>query len=318
MIWGILAIAIYLALSGLFSGSEIGLYSVNRLRLRSRAEAGQPQALVLRDLIGRSEPTITAILVCNNITIYAATAIATELLGAHAHPELMATLLMTPVIFLFGEMVPKEIFRSNADGVMYRLAGPLDALRVLLLPVTAGLQALARLVTGGLDSRRRRQRLSRAWLRQCIAEGRREGVLSAYQHRLTANVMRLSETSAGQAMIPLRDVEMIEADTTGANLEGTLRRARHSRLPVYQESPERVYGVLHAMDYATADGPRPAHELAREPVTVGADDAVTAALLTLQQAHQQMAVVTDPLGRAAGVVTVKDLVEEIVGELDAF
>ncbi|MFO7899893.1 MAG: CNNM domain-containing protein [Planctomycetota bacterium] len=318
MTWGILAIAVYLALSGLFSGSEIGLYSVNRLRLRSRVEGGQPQARILRDLIDRSESTITAILVCNNITIYAVTAIATELLGARTHPELMATLLMTPVIFLFGEMAPKEIFRSNADVIMYRLAGPLDALRVLLLPVTAGLQGLARLVTGGLHGRRRRQRLSRAWLRQCIAEGRREGVLSAYQHRLTANVMRLPGTSAGQAMTPLRHVEMIEADAAGADLGETLRRARHSRLPVYQGSPERVRGVLHAMDYATADGRRPAQELARAPVTVGTDDAVTAALVTLQRGHQQMAVVTDPLGRAAGVVTVKDLVEEIVGELDAF
>jgi len=315
----VLAIALCVLMEALFSGAEIGFYSVNRLRLRSRVEARRHGAGVLQKLVDRPDATMMTTLVGTNLMVYAATALATELLSTRPHAEVLATVIMTPVIFVFGEMIPKDLFHRKADSLMYVLAGPADAFRVLLWPVTTAMRALALLLTGGLARGRRTNVLSRAALHEWIAEGRREGVLSDIQHTLSANVMGLLEKQVGDAMIPLADAVTVSADLTGDDLRDAVRDARHSRLPVFSGSWKNVLGILHTLDYIRAMEAGPsAADLARTAVKVRPRDGIHAALVVLQRERQQMAVVTNRKGRPIGIVTVKDLVEEIVGELQDF
>jgi putative hemolysin len=314
----IAVIALCVLMEALFSGAEIGFYSVNRLRLRSRLEADWPGARVLLALLDRPDTTMMTTLVGTNLMVYAATAVATEALGHWRHAELWATLMMTPIIFLFGEMIPKEIFHRRADSLMYRLAGPIDAFRVLVWPVTAVLRGLAVLITRQRHVGRRPV-LSRAALTEWIAEGRREGVLSDYQQVLSSNVMGLLKKKTLASMIPWDRVKTVRGELAGAALRRDLSEAVHSRLPVCSGPEQKVVGILHVLDYIRSQGQGlTAADLARKAVRVKQHDGVHVALVALQRARQQMALVTDANDRPIGIVTVKDLVEEIVGELQEF
>ncbi|MFW6158448.1 MAG: CNNM domain-containing protein [Planctomycetota bacterium] len=317
--WVLLTIGICILVEGFFSGSETGFYSVNRLRLRSRLEADWRGARVLQRLLDRPDETIMTTLIGTNIMVYAASALATELLGTSSHPELYATAIMTPIIFVCGEMIPKDLFRRHADALMYHLAGPVDALRTIVWPAIVVLRWLAALLTGRLPRERRTLLLTRTALTEWIAEGHREGQLSEYQQTLSVNVMGLLRKTVGAAMVPMDEVEAIPAGQRGDALRQALRNAAHSRLPVYDGARERVVGILHALDYvrAAADDPT-AGELAHEAVRVLETDPVQVALVRLQRQRELMAVVSDDAGRCRGIVTIKDLVEEITGELQAF
>ena len=319
MTWVIVIIAICVLIEGLSSGSEIGFYSVNRLRLRSRLEAEWRGAGSLKKLMDRPDEAIMTTLIVTNLMVYMASSLATELLSATHRPELYATAIMTPVIFVFGEMLPKDLFRRHADVLMYRLAGPIDALRTLFWPVIFVLQLITDLATRRLPRERRALPLTRTALAEWIAEGRREGQLSEYQQVLSSNVMALLRKNVSVAMIPIDEVDMVSAERVGEELGRALRRAKHSRLPVYEGDRENVVGVLHTLDYICArTEDRSARDLARKPVVVPQADGVQAALVKLQKQRQLMAIVADDEGRSRGVITMKDLVEEIVGELEEF
>lgn len=319
MTWVILVIVVCVLMEGLFSGAEIGFYSVNRLRLRSRVQGGWRGAAVLQTLLDQPDATMITTLLGTNVMVYGASALATDLLSSHEHPELLATLLMTPVILIFGEMIPKDIFHRKADVLMYALARPINVLRVVLSPVTGALRWLVSLVSRGIPAERRDAIFSRAALREWIAESRHEGVLSDYQHALSANVMDLLKKTVLSAMIPLDQTTMIPADLAGDDLRRALREAGHSRLPVFRGSRKNIVGILHALDYiCSPEKEASAAGLAHRAVEIRPRGGIHAALIALQAKREHMAIVVNRQGKPTGIVTIKDLVEEIVGELQDF
>ncbi len=318
MIWILIAIGVCLLTEAFFSGAEIGFYSVNRLRLQSRVEDGSRRAAVLQKLLDTPDTTMMTTLVGTNLMVYAASALATESLAGFRSPELLATLVLTPVIFVFGEMIPKDIFHRRADTLMYRIAGTIDALRLIVRPVTGALQALVLLLTGGRLRGQRGALFSRAALCEWIAEGQREGVLTGYQQALSANVMAVMERSVSTVMVPFEAATVLPADLAGEELAAAIRGAGRSRLPVVSGPEMSIVGVLHTLDYICAGDGASLADLVRPAVEVKHDDGVTSVLVSLRRARGQMAIVTDDGGRPVGVVTVKDLVEEIVGELQDF
>ena len=319
MMWIIAAIIVCVLMEGLFSGAEIGFYSVNRLRLRSRVEAKSRRAAVLRKLVNRPDTTMMTTLIGTNTMVYAASALATGLFGNFQNPALISALVLTPVIFVFGEMIPKDIFHRRADSLMYYLAGPIDALRLLVWPVTTVLRGLVWLVTGGKSVEQSGAALSRAALAEWIAEGKREGVLTDYQQALSANVMGLMKKRVSAAMIPIGEATVLSAGLDGPELRNAVRQARHSRLPVVSGPEMSIVGILHTLDYIRAEKSGTSlGELVRPALDVRHNDGITAVLVALQRARGQMAIVLDDADRPVGIVTVKDLVEEIVGELQDF
>jgi len=315
----ILMIAICIVVEGFFSGAETGFYTINRLRLRSRVEAGSRRAAVLQSLFDQPDRTVMTTLLGTNIMVYMATSLAARLLSFHDRAELLATFIMTPVIFVFGEMIPKDLFRRNADSLMYLLAGPLDAIRFLLTPVTAVLGGIVSAATWKLPREQRGTALSGAALREWIEEGRREGVLTETQLAMSGNVMALLEKKVSAAMLPLAAVKMIDVHLSGAALRAAVKEAAHSRLPVFDAAPDNIIGTLHVLDYLRTEpqGP-PLSTILRPVFKVNQTEGVTAVLLALQRQRLHLAVVVDDAQKAVGIVTVKDLVEEVVGELQDF
>jgi CBS domain containing-hemolysin-like protein len=313
--------------SALASGVETGLYRLNRIRLRLRADSGDRRAKILQDLLGDLRGQIIVCLVGANLGDYLATAMLTLLVVSagwvetSAGVELLATPIVAMVLFVFANVVPKSVFVAEADHWMYPLARPLKAAYVVLrrtgvLPALSGLSHLVlRVVRRGeaaADPFHPRERL-----RAILREGAAEGVISGYQHELAGKVLGLREQLVHAVMIPIGRVAGVPADIDRDRFLADLRRHSFSRLPVWEGRKENVVGIVHIMDVLAA-GDQPldlAALMNREFVAVSPEMTVAQALLRLRKARAAIAVVRDDKGRAVGVITVKDLVEEVVGEL---
>ena len=313
--------------SALASGVETGLYRLNRIRLRLRADSGDRRARTLQNLLGDLRGQIIVCLVGANLGDYLATAMLTVLVTAAGWVEsptgveLVTTPIAAMILFVFGNVVPKSVFVAEADHWMYPLARPLKAAYVALrrtgvLPALSGLSNLVlRVLRRGevaADPFHPRERL-----RAILREGAAEGVISGYQHELAGKVLGLREQLVHAVMIPIGRVAGAAVDIDREQFLAELRRHSFSRLPVWEGRRENVVGIVHIIDVLAAGEQLLDLKMLmnRDFVTVPPAMTVAQALLSLRKARAAIAVVRDDKGRAVGIITVKDLVEEVVGEL---
>ncbi len=318
-----LLLAAAILAAAFYSGSETGIYCVNRLRVWLRARQGMAPARALQRLVSQPRLAVSTMLVGTNIGIYVATAVCTEKLrhtGLAAQADLYSSLIMPPVLLIFAEVLPKSLFQHHAEGLMYRVVWPLRLSEWLFYPLSLLLRAVSTLaqLLLGRHATAHRPVVTSETVRFYINQGAAHGVLSAYQRRMAENIMRLRSVELNVALTPLDEVVMVPAEASAEALRELLAAHRYSRVPVFEERRDNIVGVVNVMDLATAEpgaGPR---EAARDVLRVPRDASVAEALTMLRRAKQQFAVVTGEQGAAVGVVTVKDLVEEIVGELEAW
>jgi len=329
-LWLVAAVAC-IGFSAFYSGCETGLYSVNAVRLRLAQRMGRRPAAILSRMLRDRERSIITTLVGTNLSNYLATACVVSVFIAMAVPdseaELLTTLVLTPIIFVFAEVTPKELFRREANTLMSRLIWPLRASDLLFRAtgVVALLKGLARLVArcagfsrdGALTSLGPRQQIT-AMLR----EGLGAGILSEEQSAIVDRVMSISIVRVRSAMIPRDQVRTVPVDVAPDRFIEQVRSHDYSRMPVLS-GPDKVVGVVHVFhvlaDASAADGaPRPMTDFVSPPLDLKPDQTVTSALTEMQRQGVAMAIVADPAGRFLGIVTVKDLVEEIVGDLQAW
>jgi CBS domain containing-hemolysin-like protein len=314
--------------SALAAGMETGLYRLNRIRLRLRADSGDRRAKTLQDLLGDLRGQIIVCDVSVNLGDYLTTAMLTSLVASAgwvdspAGIELVTTPIAAMILFVFGNVVPKSVFVAVADHWMYPLARPLKVAYVVycrtgVVPALSGLSTLVlRVIRRGkaaaADPFHPRERL-----RAILREGSAEGVISGYQHELVGKVLGLREQLVHAVMIPIGRVAAVAADIDRERFLAELRRHSFSRLPVWEGRRENVVGIVHIMDVlAAGEGPVDLRALMnRDFASVPPDMTVPQALLKLRKARASIAVVRDDKGRAVGVITIKDLVEEVVGEL---
>ena len=312
------------AFAAFHSGNETGTYCVNRLRLRIRAEQGQPAARALLRFVRQPRLAISGLLVGTNVGVYVATVLCTERLrGAFSELRagLYSGLIMPPILLLFADLLPKTFFQHHSDVLMYLTIWPLRATQALFRPLALLLRWVGGLphVLLGEAGAPARPAFTAETFRFYLGEGAAHGVLSSFQRSMAENILRLKSLPVGKAMIPLEEAAMAAEDAAYEDLLSVVRTHGYSRIPLYRGSREHVVGMVHVMDLACAEGERSSTaELARGVLTVRKDTSVADALWRLRQARQQLGVVTDADGVAVGIVTVKDLVEEIVGELEAW
>ncbi len=322
-----LAAAAGLAISFVASAVETGSYRLNRIRLRLRADGGDGRAAVLLRLLGDLPGLIISILIVNNVGNYLLTAAVTALVarwvagGDDVAVQLTATAVAAPILFVFCEVLPKNVFAFAPGERMCRLAKAIRAVywglwAVGLVPALKGISALV------LRVARRRGATSpftpRQRLRAIIREGLAEGVITGYQDQLAEKVLALRDTTVGGVMIPLRHVAAVPVDVTQRRFARELARHSYSRLPVYEKHRDNVVGIVHINDVLAREAFDVAAVMRGDVVRLPPDMTVSAALLRMRRGRAAMAVVSDSKGRAVGIVTIKDLVEEIVGELAAW
>jgi len=316
---GALTIIFFSVLGGaFFSGSETGLYCVNRIKLRFRAQQGYKSAVRIQQLLKDPGKTIIAILIGNNVTYFIATGILTSLFERYyAEPELIATLILTPVLFIFSEVLPKNIFQRKADTLIYRVHAPLVFASYLFAPVTYVLTAASNLLAKLIGAKAKPPGVlyTRQGLQYVFQESR-GATISPYQSQIAENIMSLHRRTLADVMIPLDEVESIENGITAVELHDYLLKVRHSRLPVYEREKSNVVGILNIFDFLyEKEHPDGIEHLVQPEMSLHTGITIHTALHRMQAERQLLAIVVDDAGTAAGIVALKDLVEEIVGEL---
>lgn len=305
--------------SAFYSGMETGLYTINRVRLTVRAGHGDAIAAWLQRIVNRPILMLTVLLLGNNIANYASSFGITGLLDAAGISPVGAIFInaaiLIPLLFIFAEVLPKELWRTQTDRWSYRGAPLLRATsRVLtvigLVPLVA---AVARLT--GTDSATM-VTSSKNRLAQLLREGVDAGVLSESQVSLLDRAMAMRDLAVTGEMVPWTGVRTLAADLQGDVRLDVLEGHNYTRLPVI-EHDGRVIGVVSVLDILL-DPKRSTRSMMTEPLLLASSTSVPEALEALRTREQTIAIVNDHTGRPVGIVTMKDLVEVLTGELEAW
>jgi putative hemolysin len=316
----VILLAFLVALSGFFSGAEIALFSVGDARVRSLIDEGKRGSRALGELKDNPERMLATILIGNNLVNIGAASLATALaLDAFGRQGVAyATGVMTLLVLVFGEITPKGFASANAVTVSLLVAPVIQLLSRILYPLVAPLEALTRWFV------RKSQRegvptITEGEIRESVAIGHREGAIDEHERQIIERAFWLDETRAWDIMTPRVEVFAWPAHLSLAQIAPELHAVRYSRVPVYKESIDDIVGVLHTRDayQALVSGQRdiPIGELAREPLLVPGSIPLVRLLGEFQTRRIHLGVVIDEYGGTDGLVTLEDIIEELVGEI---
>jgi len=321
--WVLLAVFCVLA-SGFYSGCETGVYCLSRIRLRLRADGGERRARLVRNLIADEQGLIISLLIGTNLFNYLATVSVAHLFTSYRYSggqsELYTTLIVVPVVFVFGEVLPKNLYQRHADRLTLAMAVPLAVSCFVyrfvgLVSVLKRLAAAAVRLVQGSDARPGRLLGPRQEVISLLREGLGYGVLSEQQSSTIDRVMRLHDLQVRYVMVPLSRVASIPLSMKREALLDVIARHDYSRLCVYRSDPRHIIGILGVYDLLQTESDAATEQLMTDPLRVAADEPVMACLVQMQKSRQPLAVVEADSGRAVGIVTIKDIVEQIVGGL---
>lgn len=310
------------ALDSLYCGLETGMYVINKIRLELHAEGGHGPARTIRRLLDNPNNLLAVLLIGTNVMRYFATFAITSmflLAGAGERAELYTIAVATPVLFVIGDAVPKSTFRRLGDRPVYaltwllRISDGLFKITLLSPLVLAISSAIMRLTGTGKDQQ---HALFQRGVAEAMAEGRASGVVTHFQSVMADRVMNLSQVTLSAAMVPLVSVISAEPTVTREQLLELYRDHEVSRLPLI-DTNGRIVGVIDIQEAVINHPDRSPAEIMTAPLLMPHDLPVTQALYRMQRHRAGLAVVEDD-GRHLGIVTIKDLVEEIVGDLEAW
>lgn len=309
-----------IACSGFFSGAEIAIFSVSEARVRSLDEEGVRGAGALAELKANPERLLTTILVGNNVVNIAATALATKVaLDTFGDQGVAyATGAMTLLVLVFGEITPKSFAAAHSVRISLTIAPFIHFLSRFLFPVVTPLTALSRKLV------RRRSRddplsFVEGEIREMAAIYHEQGAIEDHERQIIDRAFRLDKTRAWEIMTPRVDLLAWPAGARLAEIAAELRTVRYSRVPVYGETVDDIVGIVYTRDayQALVAGQRdvPLASLAREPFFVPGSVPLIKLLGDFQTRRIHMGVVIDEYGGTDGLVTLEDILEELVGEI---
>lgn len=299
---------------GFFSGSEIALVSADRLRLKADADDGHRGAALALALLDRPGFTLGACLVGTNVcTIGAGTLAAYWVHQRFGWPEVFAAALVIPFTLTLGEMVPKAVYQHHADRLSRIVVYPLRVFATLISPLLWAVERLTLLLGATPESA---ISLSRQEIR-ILLEDAPTADLTGEEQQLIRRVFAFTEAVVEDAMVPLIQVAAVPESATIDDVVSRMIETGHSRIPVYRDRIDRVTGVvLHSDLIGAEDWSAPISSVARPPLFVPETARVDTLLLQLRRQRQRLAIAVDEYGGAAGLITVEDLLEEIVGEIE--
>ncbi|NJC88888.1 MAG: HlyC/CorC family transporter [Desulfuromonas sp.] len=318
--WHIAGLVCLFMVAAFFSAAETALMSIDRLRVRYLADKERPGARQLQALLSHPERLLSAILLGNNLANIAAsvftTALFFELFGPRG--ELLIVLILTPLLVVFTEAWPKTYAARYPEKMCFLLLHPMRLIMWLLQPFTWALAGISSLLNRFLRGEEHRPLISEDELRSFIEFGEHAGVVAKDKRKMLHGVFDLGEIRVRDVMVPRNEVVGIEADTPFAEVLKVVAETHHSRFPVYEGDLDRVVGVIHTKEILDClDSPEEfsLRRLARPPLFVPEAKPIEALLQTFRRRHLHLAMVVDEYGGVEGIVTLEDIFEVIVGEI---
>ena len=317
----IAGILLCVAGSNFFSASEMGYSSCNQLRLENSRDDGSKRAGIALRITENYDDALSAILIGNNLVNIAASSLGSVLVimltGGDEHAWL-STLIVTVLVIVFGETIPKISAKKNANTVAERNAYIINALMVILKPLIWLVVTLIHLITRGMKEPEESAEEAVEELQSIIETAEDEEVLDGDRSELVQAAIDFSEISADEVMTARVDMEAIDIDDEWDDILRTIEEAPFSRLPVYEDSVDNVIGVLylnHFLKALTEEERVDIRQLLMPPCYVYKTMKLPAVLSQLKKARQHLAIVSDEYGGTLGVLSMEDVLEQIVGEI---
>lgn len=317
-----LGIVLCLALSAFFSGSEMAYSSCSSMRLENLRDDGSRRAGIALCIISRFDDALSAILIGNNLVNIAASSLASVLVLLLTRSDKytwLATLLLTVLVIIFGETIPKITAKKNANRVALRNAYVIRGLTILLFPLIWIVVLLIRLLTFGMKPEQEEDPDEAVEELQSIIEtAEDEAVLDEERSELVQAAIDFADISASEVMTARVDVQALDIDDTWEDILEQIEEAPFSRLPVYEGSIDNIIGVLYLNRFLKAmtdEGRVDVRRYLMPPCYVYKTMKLPAVLTQLRKARQHLAIVADEYGGMLGVVTMEDVLEQIVGDI---
>jgi len=320
-LFAIVGIVLLIVLAGFFAASEAALLALSRLRILQRANNGKTSRLI--KLIDERNHYLTTILVGNTIVLLTADSLATWAAFAYGigHPVLIATVVMTIALLIFGEIVPKMVVVQDANKWAPRLAGFLQAVNLVLRPVTWAIVSLTAWLIRmfGGDPKAGGPYVTESDIRTLVNVGEKQGVIEEEEKEMIHSIFEFGDTVVREVMTPRTDMVCADvADPVSKGVEIVIREG-YSKLPVYEGNIDHVVGVVHDRELlvyvARGELNAPLRSLMRPVKAIPENKKVADLLREMQAEKVSVAIVVDEYGGTAGLVTMEDLLEEIVGEI---
>jgi putative hemolysin len=320
----IVALVLLVAGSAFFSGSEAALISLSRLRARGMAERGVPGAEAVVRLLEDRNKFLTSILIGNTVVLLAADSLATLLFidAGVPNPALVSTIVMTILLLAFGEIIPKTIAVANNERWAVRLAPVVERTAWLMTPINASFLLFTNFVVRlfGVSPKANGPFVTEDDIRNIVNVGVEQKVIEAEEREMIHSIIQFGDTIVREVMTPRPDMVSIDVAASARRALDLVIADGYSKLPVYEETIDNVIGVVHDRELliALSNGAlaqTPIRQLMRAITLVPESKRVSELLREMQRSKFSLAIVVDEYGGTAGLVTMEDLLEEIVGEI---
>ncbi len=321
---GVLTIIVLIGLSGFFSSSEIAFFSLPQHRIDSLVDEGVKNAQTVKTLKDNPHRLLVTILVGNNIVNIAMSSIATALFGLYltqGQAVLAATFGITAVVLLFGESAPKSYAVENTESWALRISRPLKLSEYLLFPLIIVFDRLTRIVNKlmGSTSVIESPYVTRDEIQDIIETGEREGVIEEEEREMLKRIFTFNSTIAKEVMTPRLDVNAVSRDSTIEQAIEVCIGHDHVRIPVYDGNLDNIIGIVNVRDlvreFHYSEGESELKDVVQPTLHVPESKNVDELLAEMQDNRLQMVIVLDEFGTTEGIITLEDMVEEIVGDI---
>ncbi|MBN2127095.1 MAG: HlyC/CorC family transporter [Candidatus Diapherotrites archaeon] len=309
-----------LIFSAFFSGVETALTSISRMRIKHLIEKGNINAKKVQELKENPQRLLITILLGNNVVNIGASSLATALTLQLFPSELgiaIATGIMTLLILTFGEITPKTIALRNAEKISLAVAGPLLLMEKILFPIIFLFEEFNK-ISNSFFGGKTAHNLTEAELRSIVSLGEEEGAINAEEKEMIHKIFEFNDIPVVEVMTPVSEIEAIESGIPIKKLKSIIGKTTYSRLPVYNKSIDNVLGILYIKDileYWAKGKAFKLNDLLRKPFFVPETKKIDVLLKEMQATKTQIALVVNEHGGLIGVITIEDILEEIVGEI---
>lgn len=317
----LVALVILIGLSAFFSSAETAYTTVSKIRIRSLCDEGDKRALKVNKIIEDSGKMLSAILIGNNIVNISASSLATTLAikiwGSYATG--IVTGVLTLIILIFGEITPKTLATLNAEKIALGYSSIIYGLMWVLTPVIAVVNKLSLIVLKVLrvDTNKKVSTITETELRTIVDVGHEEGVIESDERKMINNVFDFGDSLAKDIMVPRIDMICISKDDPYEEVLAVFKKEKYTRIPVYEDSQDNVIGILNVKDLLLSDSEKDfkVTQIMREPYFTYEYKKTSELLDEMKKTSNNISIVLDEYGATAGLITLEDILEEIVGEI---
>ena len=318
---GLSFLVFFILMSAFFSSAETALMTVSNIRLRTIAQRGRKNALILLKILDKKEKMLSAILIGNNIVNLSASALATslsiKLWGDYAVG--LATGVLTLLVLVFGEISPKTLASRYSEDLAMFYAKPIYALMFILTPLIflVNIFAGAVLFLFGANTRSSKEHITEEEIRTIVDVGHEEGILENEERKMINNVFDFGDTIVRDVMTPRIDMVAIDITADFDELISLYRQEQYTRIPVYEESTDNIVGIINVKDLLLNDNKKDfkIKDILREPLFTYEHQSLAKLFMEMKKNFHNIVIVLDEYGTAAGLLTLEDILEEIFGDI---